>query len=170
MDDINHLYLIADLLITDYSSVFFDYGILKKPIRFYMYDLEDYKDSIRGFYFGIDSFREESLQKRRNCRMRSVTVSTTSFTTKNTGNSMRPSATGKTVRQAGGLWTGYSGARKDKKTNETILERHKALHALCEICHKIGIEVRSGQLTFELAMVDFRSYFYLCWCTGLSLW
>lgn len=53
-DDINHLYLIADLLITDYSSVFFDYGILKKPILYYMYDLEDYKDSIRGFYFGID--------------------------------------------------------------------------------------------------------------------
>lgn len=53
-DDINHLYLIADLLITDYSSVFFDYAILKKPMLFYMYDLEDYKDSIRGFYFGID--------------------------------------------------------------------------------------------------------------------
>ena len=53
-DDINHLYMIADLLITDYSSVFFDYGILKKPMLFYMYDLEDYKDSIRGFYFGID--------------------------------------------------------------------------------------------------------------------
>lgn len=53
-DDINHLYLIADLLITDYSSVFFDYGILKKPMLFYMYDLNDYKDSIRGFYFGID--------------------------------------------------------------------------------------------------------------------
>lgn len=53
-DDINHLYMIADLLITDYSSVFFDYGILKKPMLFYMYDLDDYKDSIRGFYFGID--------------------------------------------------------------------------------------------------------------------
>ena len=53
-DDINHLYLIADLLITDYSSVFFDYGILKKPMLFYMYDLDDYKDSTRGFYFGID--------------------------------------------------------------------------------------------------------------------
>lgn len=66
-DDINHLYLIADLLITDYSSVFFDYGILKKPMLFYMYDLEDYKDSIRGFYFGIDQLpgriitREEEL-------------------------------------------------------------------------------------------------------------
>lgn len=66
-DDINHLYLIADLLITDYSSVFFDYGILKKPMLFYMYDLDDYKDSIRGFYFGIDRLpgriitREEEL-------------------------------------------------------------------------------------------------------------
>lgn len=62
-DDINHLYLIADLLITDYSSVFFDYGILKKPMLFYMYDLDDYKDSIRGFYFGIDQLPGPILTK-----------------------------------------------------------------------------------------------------------
>ncbi len=62
-DDINHLYLIADLLITDYSSVFFDYGILKKPMLFYMYDLEDYKDSIRGFYFGIDKLPGKIITK-----------------------------------------------------------------------------------------------------------
>ena len=41
------------------------------------------------------------------------------------------------------------------------MERHKALYALCKICNKIGIEVRSGQLTFELAMVDFGSYFIM---------
>ena len=35
-DDINDLYLISDIIITDYSSVFFDYAILKKPIIFYM--------------------------------------------------------------------------------------------------------------------------------------
>lgn len=62
-DDINHLYLIADLLITDYSSVFFDYGILKKPMLFYMYDLDDYKDSIRGFYFGIDKLPGRIITK-----------------------------------------------------------------------------------------------------------
>ena len=52
-DDINDLYIISDLLITDYSSVFFDYGVLKRPILFYMHDLEEYKDNLRGFYLNI---------------------------------------------------------------------------------------------------------------------
>lgn len=54
VDDINELYVISDILITDYSSVFFDYANLKKPIVFYMYDLENYSDDIRGFYFDIN--------------------------------------------------------------------------------------------------------------------
>lgn len=53
MDDIRELFLIADMLITDYSSVFFDYANLHRPILFYMYDLEDYGQDIRGFYFDI---------------------------------------------------------------------------------------------------------------------
>ena len=53
VDDINELYIISDILITDYSSVFFDYANLKKPIVFYMYDLEAYRDDIRGCYFDI---------------------------------------------------------------------------------------------------------------------
>ncbi|MCZ2258655.1 CDP-glycerol glycerophosphotransferase family protein [Sporosarcina sp. G11-34] len=52
--DIAELYLISDLLITDYSSVFFDYANLNRPIIFYMYDLEDYRDRLRGFYFDIE--------------------------------------------------------------------------------------------------------------------
>lgn len=52
-DDINELYVIADMLITDYSSVFFDYANLKRPIIFYMYDLEEYRDNIRGFYLDL---------------------------------------------------------------------------------------------------------------------
>ncbi|MEC2060910.1 MULTISPECIES: CDP-glycerol glycerophosphotransferase family protein [Bacillus] len=51
--DIRDLYLISDLLITDYSSVFFDYMNLKKPIVFFVYDLPAYRDSIRGFYFNF---------------------------------------------------------------------------------------------------------------------
>ncbi|MDD4199953.1 MAG: CDP-glycerol glycerophosphotransferase family protein [Eubacteriales bacterium] len=54
LDDITELYLITDLLITDYSSVFFDFANLKKPMIFYMYDLEEYANEIRGFYFDID--------------------------------------------------------------------------------------------------------------------
>jgi len=68
-DDINDLYLASDMLITDYSSAFFDYAVLKKPIAFYMYDKEDYADSIRGFYLSLDELpgniveTEESLVK-----------------------------------------------------------------------------------------------------------
>jgi CDP-glycerol glycerophosphotransferase len=49
--DISLLYLISDMLVTDYSSVMFDYSILKRPMLFYCYDLCEYKDKLRGFYF-----------------------------------------------------------------------------------------------------------------------
>ena len=54
-DDISELYLISDILITDYSSVFFDYANLKRPILFYTYDLDKYRDMLRGFYMDIES-------------------------------------------------------------------------------------------------------------------
>jgi CDP-glycerol glycerophosphotransferase len=53
--DINDLYNISDALITDYSSVMFDFAILKRPIFFYMYDLEKYKNKLRGFYFSFSN-------------------------------------------------------------------------------------------------------------------
>lgn len=53
-DEINDLYLVSDLLITDYSSVFFDYANLERPILFYMYDYEAYREEMKDFYFGID--------------------------------------------------------------------------------------------------------------------
>lgn len=52
-DDINDLYIISDLLITDYSSVFFDYAILERPIIFYMYDYDNYKNNLRDFYIDL---------------------------------------------------------------------------------------------------------------------
>lgn len=51
--DIAELYLVSDILITDYSSVFFDYSILNRPMYFYMFDLEEYASELRGFYFDI---------------------------------------------------------------------------------------------------------------------
>jgi len=53
-DDINDLYISADILITDYSSVFFDYAILERPMLFYMYDMEEYRDEMRGFYLDVN--------------------------------------------------------------------------------------------------------------------
>lgn len=51
--DINELYLISNCMVTDYSSVFFDYALLNRPIYFYMYDLEKYREELRGFYLDI---------------------------------------------------------------------------------------------------------------------
>ncbi len=51
--DINDLYNISDVLITDYSSVMFDFAALKRPMFFYMYDLKKYKNKLRDFYFSL---------------------------------------------------------------------------------------------------------------------
>lgn len=48
----NEAMRLSDVLITDYSSIFFDYLALNRPIIFHVPDLEDYKDE-RGLYFDI---------------------------------------------------------------------------------------------------------------------
>ncbi|ROR89454.1 CDP-glycerol glycerophosphotransferase family protein [Nocardioides aurantiacus] len=48
--DIADLYLAADVLVTDYSSVFFDFAITDKPMVFLAPDLREYRDDNRGFY------------------------------------------------------------------------------------------------------------------------
>lgn len=48
--DIADLYLAADALVTDYSSVFFDFAITDKPMVFLAPDLREYRDDNRGFY------------------------------------------------------------------------------------------------------------------------
>ena len=53
-DDINELYIISDIIMTDYSSIFFDFANLKRPMIFYMYDLKLYKNQLRDFYIDID--------------------------------------------------------------------------------------------------------------------
>ena len=55
-EETQDLLLASDLLITDYSSIIFDFAITGNPIIFYAYDLEEYADSIRGFYYKYDEF------------------------------------------------------------------------------------------------------------------
>ena len=54
VEDVNRLYLISDLLITDYSSVMFDFSILSRPMIFYMYDEQRYRGELRDFYIEPD--------------------------------------------------------------------------------------------------------------------
>jgi CDP-glycerol glycerophosphotransferase (TagB/SpsB family) len=51
--DIRDLYLAADLMVTDYSSTMFDFAITGKPLLFFTYDLEYFRDELRGFYFDL---------------------------------------------------------------------------------------------------------------------
>lgn len=52
---VSDLLIVTDILISDYSSIIFDYSIMKKPILFYSYDVEEYiKD--RGFYYNYYEF------------------------------------------------------------------------------------------------------------------
>ena len=41
--DIQELMMSSEMMITDYSSVFFDMVYMKKPIIFYQFDLEDFR-------------------------------------------------------------------------------------------------------------------------------
>jgi CDP-glycerol glycerophosphotransferase len=52
--DIAELYAAADVLVTDYSSSMFDFAVTGKPLIFYTYDLETYRDVDRGFYFELE--------------------------------------------------------------------------------------------------------------------
>ncbi len=62
-DDINHILSITDILISDYSSVIFEYALLERPMIFFAYDLEDYSKD-RGFYYEYEDFIPGPLAER----------------------------------------------------------------------------------------------------------
>ena len=51
--DTSKLLLVADALITDYSSVMFDFSVTGKPMYFLVPDIEHYRGELRGFYFDL---------------------------------------------------------------------------------------------------------------------
>lgn len=51
--NINELMTVADICISDYSSVVFEYSLFERPMLFFVYDLEDYIDE-RGLYYDFD--------------------------------------------------------------------------------------------------------------------
>jgi CDP-glycerol glycerophosphotransferase len=52
--DASELLLAADVLVTDYSSMMFDFANTGRPMLFFTYDLETYRDQVRGFYFDFE--------------------------------------------------------------------------------------------------------------------
>jgi CDP-glycerol glycerophosphotransferase len=51
--NVNSLYAISEMLITDYSSTFFDFMLLDRPVLFYMHDADFYAKDLRGFYLDM---------------------------------------------------------------------------------------------------------------------
>lgn len=54
-DDIQELLSITDVLISDYSSLVFDFGLTKRPCFLYVPDLDEYISKDRTLYFNIKS-------------------------------------------------------------------------------------------------------------------
>lgn len=52
---VSDLLIVSDILISDYSSIIFEFAIMKKPILFYSYDVEEYIKT-RGFYYNYYDF------------------------------------------------------------------------------------------------------------------
>ena len=56
--DSQELIASADILITDYSSVFIDFALLERPLHFYIPDIDEYKNDRLGLFFNISDFSE----------------------------------------------------------------------------------------------------------------
>lgn len=52
--EIMELFLVTDILVTDYSSMMFDFANTGRPMLFFTYDIESYRDNLRGFYFDFE--------------------------------------------------------------------------------------------------------------------
>ena len=70
--EVNDLLFITDILITDYSSVCFEFALLRKPMIFFSYDVEEYIQK-RDFYFDYQSFIPGVLAKSTDDIVNSIT-------------------------------------------------------------------------------------------------
>lgn len=77
---------LADLLITDYSSIFFDYLLLKRPVVFFPYDYEKYFEVDRSFLFEYEEYTPgpkcRSQQELFSCILSELSLPKADFTKK----------------------------------------------------------------------------------------
>ena len=52
---VEELLIVSDICITDYSSIVFEYSLMRRPMLFFAYDMEEYYDE-RGFYYPYKEF------------------------------------------------------------------------------------------------------------------
>ncbi|MFS0788319.1 CDP-glycerol glycerophosphotransferase family protein [Shouchella sp. 1P09AA] len=60
--EVNDLLFVADVLVTDYSSVCFEFALLEKPMIFFAFDVDEYTKD-RDFYYAYQDFIPGELVK-----------------------------------------------------------------------------------------------------------
>ncbi|MEF7456841.1 CDP-glycerol glycerophosphotransferase family protein [Pediococcus pentosaceus] len=60
-ENLNELMIASDILISDYSSIIFDYLLLDKPILLYLFDYTKYS-TYRGLYFNPNNFFDSYIE------------------------------------------------------------------------------------------------------------
>ena len=55
-ESVNEIALAADILISDYSSIIMDFTVQGKPMVFFAFDLEEFSENGRGFYFDYETY------------------------------------------------------------------------------------------------------------------
>lgn len=70
-EDINDLLITTDVLVTDYSSIVFDYALLNKPIVYFTYDKESYSYN-RGLYEPFDNYVYGTVAENREELIRAI--------------------------------------------------------------------------------------------------
>ncbi len=53
--DTRELLLAADVMVADYSSIIFDFALTRRPILFFVHDIEHYRDELRGMYIDLEA-------------------------------------------------------------------------------------------------------------------
>lgn len=61
--DINDIFIVSDVMISDYSASIADYSILEKPVISYGYDYDDYEGD-RGFYLDLDEVMPNGVMRK----------------------------------------------------------------------------------------------------------
>ncbi len=55
-EDVHTVLMASDFLITDYSSIIFEYCLTLQPMIFYVYDYEEFSNKGRGFYYPYEKY------------------------------------------------------------------------------------------------------------------
>lgn len=64
VEDVNDLYAVSDLLVSDYSGTILDFAVLKRPMVYFMYDKEQYTQELSGVNIDFDDLPGPIVESR----------------------------------------------------------------------------------------------------------